>query len=119
MTIRVRTDDWGRLAQTITLEHRHSYRAEITLQLNVQQRTTTYKEAHSAAKTFANGLEDKLVKQFNQWPTPCLPTTTIPIFLIIFNRIVERKLIQALYGLTFRLDAGLNVLAEVTGEGRY
>ena len=114
MPHRVSADNWRCLAQSISLEHRHTYGAEIALQLDIQQRSTAYEEAHPTAESLAYSFEDDLVKQFHQRPSPCLPSAAIPILLIIFNGIIQRKLIQSLHRFALGLDAALDALAEVT-----
>ena len=115
----VGTNDGCRFAKSIALEHWHTHSAEIALQLNVQQCTTAHEEAHSAAKAFAYGLEYDLVKELYEWPAPCLPTATIPVLFVVFDGIVEGKLIESLYGFAFGFNACLNVLAEVTRQRRH
>ncbi len=106
------------LTQAIALEHRHTHGTEIALQLDVEQRTATDKEFHTATEALAHAGEDEFVEQFDQRSTPCLTAAAVPVLLIIFNGVLERKLVEFLHKLALCLDACLDALAEITRQSR-
>ena len=91
---RVGADDRSRLTQTVTLEHRHAYRAEIALQRDVKQRSAAYEELHSSAEILPYRLENQAIEELHQRPSPrVLPSAFIPVLAVICDRVLEREVI--------------------------
>ena len=116
---RVRTDDRRCFAQSVALEHRHSDRAEIALQRDVEQRSTADKELHPSAEILTHCLENQSVKEFDERVSPrVLPSAAIPIFAVVSDGVIEGEIIEFFHFGSFGFDAGFDTLAEIAGKSR-
>ncbi len=119
MACGVGADDRGGLGKTVSLEHGHSHSAEEFLELDVQEGAAADEELHPAAEAFTDLLEENLVEEvYERLSPPGAACSAVVVFLIVLDCILDGEVEELLHGGAFLLDAGLDVLLEVSGKGR-
>ena len=119
VALRVRADDRGGLGETVALEHGHAHGAEEALELDVQQGAAAHEELHPAAEALAHLLEEDLVEQGHEGLAPeGAARAAVVVFLVVLDGVLDGEVEEFLHLRALLLDAGLDVLLEVAGEGR-
>ena len=117
MTGGVGADDGRRFREAVSLEHRHADGTEETLEFNIKQGAAAYEELHPPAETFADRLEKDLVEKGHERLAPAhRQAAPVVVFLIIGNGIAHREVEEFLHRRALGLDAGLDILFEITCE---
>ena len=117
MAFGVGADNRSRLSEAVALEHRHTHGAEESLKFDVQQGAASNEEAHPAAESFADILENELVEEPHKRLSPPVQySAAVVVFLVISNGIAYREVEEFLDGGAFGLDAVFDILLEVAGQ---